>query len=106
MFGRIKTTRKQLSTFTSRDVSREKTYSLVVSSLDVIRDRCWNTKKIESVTMVVCLRIQNRHVVLVVRRMFLKRNVRLDKYIVIRNISGYKLSMFPITHLINSLSLG
>lgn len=63
LFGRVKTTRKQLSTFTSRDVSKEKTYSLVVSSLDVIRDRCWNTKKIESVTMVVCLRIQNRHVV-------------------------------------------
>lgn len=63
LFSRIKTTRKQLSTFASRDVSKEKTYSLVVSSLDVIGGRCWNTKKIESVTMVVCLRIQNRHVV-------------------------------------------
>lgn len=64
LFERIKTTWKQLSIFTSRDLSKEKTrLVLAVSSLDVIRDDYWNTKKIESVTMVVCLRMHNRHVV-------------------------------------------
>lgn len=62
LFGRIKTTWKQLSTFTSRDLSRENTRLVsVASSLDVIRDAYWNTKNVK--IMVVCLRIQYRHVV-------------------------------------------
>lgn len=52
--------KKEIKRIERKDSSR---FSIIVSSLDVIRDGCWNTKKIVSVTMVVCLKIRNRHVV-------------------------------------------